>query len=136
MKKNTTLFYVVLIILGIIFVVLSILINLIAMNSVYSGGAAGIGFAWIVYGGINLYYLNKRPDIIKLKEIGEKDERNITIREKAGYSTFVITLFTLVILEFALLILGYKLASILTVIVLMIHICTFLIGLKYYNDRI
>jgi len=136
MKKNTTLFYVVLIILGIIFVALSILINLIAMNSVYSGGVAGFGFVWIVYGVINLYYLNKRPDIIKLQEIGEKDERNITIREKAGYSTFVITLFTLVILEFALLNLGYKLASILTVIVLMIHICTFLIGLKYYNDRI
>ena len=136
MKKNTKLFYVVLIILGIVFVTLSIVINLRAMNSVYSGGAAGIGFAWIVYGGINLYYLKKRPDIIKLQEIAEKDERNIIIREKAGYCTFIITLFTLVIVEFAFLILGYKLSSIFIVIVLMIHICTFLIGLKYYNDRI
>ena len=100
---------------------------------------AGFGSGIVMVGAVNLYrlrLLKNNPEKAKQIEINEKDERNIWLREKAGYTTWYITLFTLAILSMTLLVLDYKTACWLSLGALFIHIASLFIFINIYNKKI
>ncbi len=80
--------------------------------------------------------IEKDPEKAKQYEIAEKDERNIQLREKAGYATWYITLFMLAILSLIFVMLDYKLQSFLTIGVLLIHVISLFVYIFIYNKKI
>ena len=78
----------------------------------------------------------KNPDILKQLDIEEKDERNIRLREKAGYATWFVTQFVLVALLLTLVILDYGVARWLTLSALFIHNISLFIFMGINNNKI
>ena len=97
---------------------------------------AGIGSAWIGLGVIGVFIKRQKPEYARKMEINQKDERNIQIREKSGYVSYLVTLFTLAILEFVFLLTDNEFACILTIGAMAVHIVSFFIALFYYNKKI
>jgi len=69
-------------------------------NALWCAGSAIIGASSV--GVIRFHRAKRNPAILKQIEISEKDERNIRVREKAGYITWYVMLFTLAIIMEAL----------------------------------
>jgi uncharacterized membrane protein len=98
----------------------------------FGAGITGVGV-------VNLFRLKlimKDPEKARQLEIEEKDERNIRLREKAGYATWYLTLFTLAALSLTLLILDYKTACLLAFGVLLTHAAALFIWIYVYNERL
>lgn len=141
MKKQpkTYLFY-----MGIIVFVISILLKVLmpdaegpleALPYVLSGfgsGIIGVGVVSI----IRKRKIKQNPEKAKLYEIAEKDERNIKLREKAGYASWHITLFLLAILSMAFVIFDYKMACWLTIGALFIHVISLFIFIAIYDKKL
>lgn len=136
MKGKTKNFYLLIIIAGVVTFFIGISYSLFYDNNMFIGIFSGVGGAWIGVGALNLYKLKRKPNIIKKQEIAENDERNIEIRQKAAYSTFFVTLFGLVLLQIIFVVNNYTTASILTTIVLAIHVISLLVFLRHYNNKL
>lgn len=105
------------------------------MPFVFIGFGAGI----IAVGVVNIFNDRMRKkDTGKYREyeIAEKDERNIRLREKAGYATWFVTLFVLAALVLTLVILQQYLACYLAIGALFIHVISQLVAINAYNKRI
>jgi len=97
---------------------------------------AGIGCAWVGIGVIGIFIKRLKPEYIKKQEIQQKDERNIQIREKSGYASWLVTLFSLMILELVFLIIDNDVACMLTIGVMAVHIASFFVALFYYDKKL
>ncbi|MDR0919994.1 MAG: DUF2178 domain-containing protein [Oscillospiraceae bacterium] len=87
----------------------------------FIGGSIGCGIACFIL---------KSP---KYKNVD--DERNVTVREKAGYIAFNITLFALIILELICIIFDFESALIFILIALSIQLISFLVALIFINGK-
>lgn len=98
----------------------------------FGAGIVGVGIA-------NLFrkrILEKNPEKAKEYEIAEKDERNVRLREKAGYATWYITLFVLAVLALTFIVLDYSVACWLTIGALFTHIFSLIVFIAIYNKKI
>jgi len=123
-------------IIGFLLLAASFLMKHLGVNLIAICFVSGVGCAWVGLGVIGIFVKKLKPESTKKMEIDQKDERNIQIREKSGYVTFLITLFTLMLLEFTFLVLDNALACILTISVMAIHLLSFFIGLQYYDKEL
>ena len=123
-------------IIGFLLLAASILMKHIGTNIIATCFVSGIGCAWVGLGVIGIFIKRLKPEAVKKMEIDQKDERNIQIREKSGYVSFLITLFSLMLLEFTFLILDNDFACILTIGVMAIHLLSFFIAQFYYDKKI
>ncbi len=98
----------------------------------------GVGAGFIGVGVSNM--LRKRviehdPKKAKEYEIAEKDERNIRLNEKAGLTTWYITVFVLAALSLIFVVFNNWVACWLTLGALFIHIASLFICIYFYNKR-
>ena len=91
-------------------------------------GIIGVGVSFIIR--------HKNPKLAKEYEINEKDERNIRIREKAGYTTWHITQLILFVMVFAFLLMDYKLPCWIAMGGLIIHNGSLLVGIAVHSKKI
>jgi len=123
-------------VIGFLSLAASFLIKHLGANMIAVCFLAGIGSAWVGIGVIGVFVKRSKPEYVKKQEINQKDERNIQIREKSGYITYLITLFSLMILAFVFLLFDNNLACILTIGALAVHIVSYFIALSYYNTKL
>lgn len=106
-----------------------------ALPFVLTGFGAGI----IGVGVVNIFrkrMIDNNPQKAKQYEINEKDERNIRIREKAGYATWYTTLFMLSAISLTFVVLDYKVAGFISLGALFIHIISLFVYIHIYNKKI
>lgn len=99
----------------------------------------GVGTGITGVGAVNLYklrLLRENPEKARQLEIEEMDERNIRLREKAGYASWYVTLFALAALSLTLVVLNYKTACLLSICVLLVHTASLFIGIYVYNKEL
>ena len=98
----------------------------------FGAGSIGVGVVNI----INKRMLDNNPQKAKQYEINENDERNIRLREKAGYATWYTTLLMLAAITMTFLILDYKVACFVLLGALFIHIISLFVYINIYNKKI
>lgn len=106
-----------------------------ALPFVLTGFGAGI----IGVGVVNIFrirMIDSNPKKAKQYEINEKDERNIRIREKAGYVTWYTSLFVLSTISLTFVVLNYIVASFISLGALFIHIISLFVYIYIYNKKI
>jgi cadmium resistance protein CadD (predicted permease) len=86
--------------IGFMLVVTSFLLKYYGVSYITTEFISGIGCAWVGIGIIGIIIKRLKPEITKKIEIDQKDERNMRIRDKSGYISFIITLFSFIVLEF------------------------------------
>ncbi|MFA6648117.1 MAG: hypothetical protein WCS32_05715 [Candidatus Izemoplasmatales bacterium] len=106
--------------------------TLLGVLSGFGGGIIGVGVVNILLKKL----LEKNPEKAKQYEINEKDERNITLREKSGYATWYSTLFILSAVSMTFVILDYMVAGFVAIGAMFLHIISFFIYLSVYNRKI
>ena len=101
---------------------------------------AAVGFLLALSGLAYLFWKygvkKNNPEKFKQLVIEEKDERNIKIREKAGYTTWAITTCCLSFATLYLVVTGSSLVRWLMICVLTIHIFGFLICGYIYSKKL
>jgi len=106
-----------------------------SLPSVLTGCGAGI-----IGAGLASILLKKKlknnPDKAKEYEIAEKDERNIRLREKAGYATWYTTLFMLAFVSLIFVILDYYLLSLVAIGALFVHIISLFVFICIYDKKL
>jgi uncharacterized membrane protein len=85
---------------------------------------------------IGAFIKRLNPQYIKKMEINRGDERYIQIREKSGYVTFIITMFSMSILELVFLVMDNYAGCILILAAMTVHVASFFIALFYYGKKI
>lgn len=80
--------------------------------------------------------LHRDPVLAKQYEINEKDERNIRLREKAGYASWYSTLLMLSLVALIFLLLDYMVATFILIGVLLVHLLSFFVYVYVYNKKI
>ncbi len=80
--------------------------------------------------------LYKDPILAKQYEINEKDERNIRLREKAGYASWYSTILMLAVIALIFLLLDYLVATFILIGVLLVHLLSFFVYVYVYNKKI
>ena len=95
----------------------------------------GCGIVLIGIGGLQLT-MSGNPEKMKQLEIEEKDERNVKIREKAGFAVWFLTFFMLTILFLTFVIIGIEIAAWLTAGVLFIHIIGIVVCAGVFSRKI
>jgi uncharacterized membrane protein len=80
--------------------------------------------------------LYKDPVLAKQYEINEKDERNIRLREKAGYASWYSTMLMLAVITLIFLLLDYMVATFVLIGVLLIHLLSFFVYVNIYDKKI
>jgi len=89
----------------------------------------------IVYFIITKWLKIKNPKKAKQIEIEAKDERNVKLLEKSGYTTWYITMITLLVLTMTLMILGSMTAFWLSLGAFVIHISAFFLCGFIYDKK-
>lgn len=98
----------------------------------FGAGIIGVGVVNI----IRKRVIDNNPQKAKQYEIDEKDERNIQIREKAGYATWYTSLFMLSAISLTFVVLDYKVAVFISLGALFIHIISLFVYIYIYNRKI
>ena len=123
-------------VVGLLLLAASFLLKSIDAGTAAAGFTAGIGSAWIGLGVLGLIIKRLRPEYVKKLETEQKDERNMQIREKSGYVSFLATLFSMVVLEIIFLLTDNDIACILVIGAMAVHIASFIIALFYYDKKL
>ena len=97
--------------------------------------SGGFGAALIGIGSVGIICLRKKPKSLKQQEVEETDERNVKIREKSAYSTFFVTLLTLVAAVIVFVALGSVVACIIVNIFMAVHVLSYLLLLHINNKK-
>ena len=100
------------------------------------GAGAGFGSAIVGVAAVNLMLEKRNPDRQKQQEIYEKDERFVKIREKSAQSTWYVTLFSLLALEFAFLFLDYMIPCYIVIGVMAIHVFSYFVFIHRNSKRL
>ena len=96
-----------------------------------------VGFgSGIIVVGVSFMIRHKNPKLAKEYEINEKDERNIRLREKSGYSAWFITQFTLFAMVISFLLMDYKVPLWFALGALLIHNGSLLMGIFVHSKKI
>ena len=98
----------------------------------FGSGIVGVGVVSI----LRKRTIENDPQKAKQYEINENDERNIQIREKAGYATWYTTLFMLAAISMTFVVLDYKVAGFISLGALFIHIISLYVYINIYNKKI
>jgi uncharacterized membrane protein len=98
------------------------------------GFGAGFGSAVVAVGSVSLILARRKPNAERQREIDEKDERNIKIRERSAYGTYFVTMFSLSIATFVFVCLGSWLACLIALGLLFIHCISYLMFI-YLNGK-
>lgn len=98
----------------------------------FGAGIIGVGVANI----IRKRMFDNNPQKAKQYEINENDERNIRIREKAGYATWYTTLLIMSAITMTFLILDYKVACFISLGAMFIHVISLFVYIYIYNKKI
>lgn len=98
----------------------------------FGAGIIGVGVVFIFRNRM----IGNDPQKAKQYEINENDERNIRIREKAGYATWYTTLFLLSAITLTFVVLDYKVASFISLGALLIHSISLYVSIYIYNKKI
>ena len=122
--------------IGFLLVAAAFLAKHIGVSPIAACFLAGFGSAWIGLGILGVFMKKLSPDYVKKQEINQKDERSIQIREKSGYISYLITLFSFAVLEFIFLLTDNNIACVFTIGAMALHIASFFIALCYYNRKI
>ena len=121
--------------IGVVLLALSFVLKHLFVPILACDFLAGIGCAWVGMGVVGVLIKRFKSDYAKKKEIEQKDERNIQIREKSGYISYLVTLFSLMVVIFMFFVLDDTIACILSYGVLMIHIVSYFVALSRYNKK-
>lgn len=130
--------------MGILIFVIAILLIILMPNAEGPLGVlpyvlCGFGLGIIGVGvvcTIRMRKIKQDPKKARQYEIAEKDERNIRLREKAGYASWIITLFVMAILSMVFIIFDYKIACLLAIIALFIHVISLFVFIAIYDKKI
>jgi hypothetical protein len=105
-------------------------------TSFLTGFCVGFGGTVLVFGALRLYYLKHKPELARRQDVNQKDERMKSIREKAGFFTYLMTLLTLLAATVALLLLDRETAAFITAAVLLVHAAGFLAAEAYLGKKL
>jgi uncharacterized membrane protein len=99
-----------------------------------AGLGAGLIFVGAVY---KVIFRNNdnSPEAVRQREIDEKDERNIRIKEKAGYASWHATLLIFVAMALVFIFMDYPLGYWLSAGAVVLHKITLLIFTSIYNKK-
>lgn len=130
--------------MGILIFVIAILLIILMPNAEGPLGVLpyvlcgfGLGIIWVgVVCTIRMRKIKQDPKKARQYEIAEKDERNIRLREKAGYASWIISLFVMAILSMVFIIFDYKIACLLAIIALFIHVISLFVFIAIYDKKI
>ena len=98
----------------------------------FGAGIVGVGVVTV----LRKKVIDNDPQKAKQYEINEKDERNIRIREKAGYATWYTTLFVLSAVSLIFVVLEYNVACFISLGALFIHIISLFVYIRKYDKKI
>ena len=100
----------------------------------FAGVGAGLMFAGAVF---KVIFRNddNNPEAVKQREIDEKDERNIRIREKAGYASWYASLIIFVAMALVFVIMDYPLGYWMSAGAIVLHKVILLIFTSLYNKK-
>jgi len=96
---------------------------------------SGFGVALILIGVFYAFRERSNPEAVKQREIDEKDERNIRIKEKAGYATWHVTLLMLVAMAFVFIFMDYVLGFWIVAGAVVFHKLMFVVFSVIYGKR-
>jgi uncharacterized membrane protein len=99
-----------------------------------AGLGAGLMFVGAIY---KVIFRNSdnSPEAVKQREIDENDERNIRIKEKAGYASWHATLLIFVAMALIFIIIDYPLGYWLSASAIILHKIILLIFTSVYNKK-
>lgn len=100
-----------------------------------AGLGVGLMFAGAIYKILFRNNKNNSPEAIRQLEIDEKDERNIRIREKAGYASWHATLIILVVMALVFVFISNPAGYWLTAGALVLHKIILMIFTSTYNKK-
>ena len=123
-------------IVGALLVAASFVAKYLGASDAARGFMAGLGCAWIGLGMVAALIERLRPGHKKEMEIMQKDERNVLIREKSGYTAFLISLFSFAVLALVFLLLDDDLACALTLGAMAVHVGSFFLAQCYYGKKL
>ncbi|MCL2810759.1 MAG: hypothetical protein FWD25_02595 [Clostridia bacterium] len=123
-------------VIGFVLIVLSFAIKFLGVPESACCFIAGLGCAWVGLGAVGAIVQRLNPQYAKKLEIQQKDERNMVIREKAGYIAFLVTLFALAMLAFVFLLLGSDLACALALVAMAVHVGSFFVAMLVYDKQL
>lgn len=123
---------------GIVLILLAVFV--FTGSTTLNGACYGIGAALIALSGGNLIGKSviksvETPEIRKMKEIEVNDERNIRLRERAGWNTVRIFTPVLCFLTLASALIGVELYVTLTACGLVVFLAALSIGSQVYYDK-
>jgi p-aminobenzoyl-glutamate transporter AbgT len=99
------------------------------------GFGSSLTMTGIVYFIVTKLIRERNPKKAKQIEIEAKDERNVRLLEKSGYTTWYVTMITLVALSMTLIALGFTTAFWLSLGVFAIHLTAFFICGYIYDKK-
>ncbi len=106
-----------------------------ALTGILTGFGAGLTSVSIVRM-VNEKKLDKNPELAKAVKINETDERNVRIREKAGYASWYFTMFMLLAIAMVLLVLDYDVGCWIALGAMLLHNIAFFAFQNYYNKKL
>ena len=98
-----------------------------------SGMGAGLMFVGVI---VRIIFKNSdNPEAVKQREIDEKDERNIRIKERAGYASWHATLLIFVVMAVVFIFMNNPIGYWLSAGAVVLHKLILLFFTKIYNTR-
>jgi uncharacterized membrane protein len=132
--------YITLICLGAALVLTGVIAKILVedndINGRLIGLGAGLGGATIALGFVGLILQRRKPEVKRQQEIDEKDERNIRIREKSAYDTFLMTLLCLIAAEIVFIFLDEMILCLIIIGVMTIQLFSYLVFLYRNSERL
>ena len=125
-------------VIGVVLLFIGLFLFINPEQKTLRGTCLGVGCGLIggnIAGIITDSMKKRNPATYKEYEIAEKNERNIALREKAGYITWYMTLLAICILSFVLLFLDYKIPCFLTLGLMGIHIIGYFSALLILDKK-
>jgi len=109
--------------------------NLSNLSIMLLGFGCSLSLVGIVYFITTRWMKIRNPKKAKQIEVEAKDERNVKLLEKSGYTTWYVTMLTLVVLSVTLMTLGFTTAFWLSFGTFAIHITAFFICGYIYDKK-
>ena len=133
-KKSKGL-YILVICAGFVLAALGILAGVFGMDGRFLGFGVGLGSGIAACGFVGLMLLRQKPGDKRQREIGENEERNIKIREKAAMDAYYITLIAIFVVNFVFMFLNYTIPCFITSGLLGLHVIGYFVCL-YRNAKV
>lgn len=131
--KHTKRSYILLLFVGAVLVAAGVIATWLGFGSRLLSFGMGLGTASMGLGAVGLIALRAKPEDARQREIDDKDERYVKIREKSAYSTFFVTLAGLCAVVLAFVLLDYLIPCYFVIGLMALHIASYLGILAHHN---